>query len=169
MGTRIVVMKDGVVQQVDTPQNIYNFPSNIFVAGFMGSPQMNFFDGQVVEENDKLYATIESQRILLPEETTKVLKKENLQGKDVTFGIRPENIELDNEYESSTNHEAINARVEVVELMGAESYIHTKADNQNLTIRVNGTTDYKVGQLAKIYVDTSKIHVFNKETEMRVI
>lgn len=169
MGTRIVVMKDGIVQQVDTPQNIYNFPANIFVAGFMGSPQMNFFDGQILEEDDKLYATIESQKILLPEETAKVLKKENLAGREVTFGIRPENIELDSEYESSANHQSINARVEVVELMGAESYIHTKVDNKALTIRVNGTTDYKVGQDAKIYMDASKIHVFNKETEMRVI
>lgn len=169
MGTRIVVMKDGIIQQVDTPQNIYNFPTNLFVASFIGSPQMNFFDGQIIEDGDKLYAAIDSQRVLLPEETAKVLKKENLGGKLVRFGIRPENIEVDQELIEANPEQVIEAQVEVIELMGAESYIYDRIGTIPMTVRVNGTTDLKVGQASKIYMDASKIHVFNKETEMRVI
>lgn len=169
MGTRIVVMKEGIIQQVDTPQNIYNFPSNIFVASFIGSPQMNFFDGQLVEEGENFYASIDSQRVLLPEETSKVLKKENLAGKIVTFGIRPENIYTDKETVEENPKQIIETQVEVIELMGAESYIYTKVGASQISIRVNGTTDLKVGQDAKVYLNTSKMHIFNKETEMRVI
>ena len=169
MGTRIVVMKDGYIQQVDTPQNIYNYPSNIFVARFMGSPQMNFFDGKVVFKGDKAYATLDDQMILLPETSAAILKKENLDGKLVTFGIRPENLDDDKTLVAENPTEVIDVDIEVIELMGAESYVYGKSGNASLTIRMDGTTELKVGQKAKMHLDASKIHVFNKETELRVI
>jgi multiple sugar transport system ATP-binding protein len=169
MGTRIVVMKDGIVQQVDTPQNIYNFPANIFVASFIGSPQMNFFDGKIVFEGEKAYATLDTQKILLPESSANILKKENLEGKLVTFGIRPENLDDDKSLVAARPTEVIELEIEVIELMGAESYIYGKVGNTSITIRVDGTTDLKVGEKAKIHIEASRIHVFNKETEARVI
>lgn len=169
MGTRIVVMKDGIIQQVDTPQNIYNNPENIFVASFIGSPQMNFFDGEIVEEDGKVYATFDGQKLLLPEENAAKVKESNLVGKVVTFGIRPENLSDDEELIAQNPNDLVDLTVEVIELLGAESYIHTKGTANTLTIRVNGTTDLKVGEKTKMYVDTSKIHVFNKETEHRII
>lgn len=169
MGTRIVVMKDGVVQQVDTPQSIYNYPANTFVASFIGSPQMNFFEGQVVAEGDKYYATFDKQRILLPEESAKVLKEKNYAGKSVTFGIRPENLDDDAQLVQAHPDELVDVTVEVIELMGSESYIYTKEAGHNMTVRVSGTTPLKVGERAKIYVDATKIHVFDKESELRVI
>ena len=169
MGTRIVVMRDGIIQQVDTPQNIYNFPSNKFVAGFIGSPQMNFFDGKVVVEGEKAYATLGGQKILLPEETAKVVKKENLAGTEVTFGIRPEHLDDDPELVAANPGEVVDVEVEVIELMGSESYIYVKDETTPLTVRVNGTTKLTVGDKAKIHLDAAKIHIFNKETEMRIV
>ena len=169
MGTRIVVMKDGIIQQVDTPQNIYNFPANLFVASFIGSPQMNFFDGKVEFDGEKAYATLGGQKILLPESSANTLKKEKLDGKLVTFGIRPENLDDDKALVAENPTEIINLDVEVIELMGAESYIYGKSGEASMTIRVDGTTDLKVGQKAQIHIDAKRIHVFNKETEARII
>lgn len=169
MGTRIVVMKDGIVQQVDTPQNIYNNPVNMFVASFIGSPQMNFIDGKLSFEGDKVYATFEGQKILLPEEKANKLNKALLQGKVVTFGIRPEDIEDEEELVDENPERVVELRVEVVELMGAESYIHTKTGNSAITVRVNGTTNLKIGQKSKFYMDASKVHIFDKETEVKLV
>ena len=169
MGSRIVVMKDGIIQQVDTPQNIYNHPSNMFVASFIGSPQMNFIDGEVKIEGDKAYALFENEKILLPEEATSKLKREGLDGKAVKFGIRPEELDDDKELIEANPTEVIDASVEVIELMGAESYIYTKIGNTKLTVRVNGSTALKVGEQAKVHINPNRIHVFDKETELRVI
>ena len=167
MGTRIVVMKAGIVQQVDTPQNIYNYPANKFVASFIGSPQMNFIDGKLAFEDGKVYATFDGEKILLPEEKAKKLNEALLRDKVVTFGIRPENLSDDEELIDEKPDEVIEVRVEVVELMGAESYIYTKNAGSNITLRVNGTTALKVGDKARVHVDPTKIHVFDKETEVR--
>ena len=169
MGTRIVVMRDGVVQQVDTPQNIYNYPSNKFVASFIGSPQMNFFDGQVVFEGEDGYATIGGQKVKLTEEAVKVAKKENLQGKEVTFGIRPEYLDDSAELVAKNPATVVDSEVEVIELMGSESYIYVKVGSTPLCVRVNGTTSLKVGDKAKIYLDTRKMHIFDKESELRLV
>ena len=168
MGTRIVVMKAGIVQQVDTPQNIYNYPANKFVASFIGSPQMNFIDGKLSFEDGKVYATFDGEKILLPEEKAKKLNEALLKDKVVTFGIRPEHLSDDEELIDERPEEVIGVRVEVVELMGAESYIYTKNAGSNITIRVNGTTELKVGQKARVHMDPTKIHVFDKETEVRL-
>ena len=167
MGTRIVVMKDGVIQQVDTPQNIYNYPTNLFVAGFMGSPQMNFIDGVIEKSGNDLFASFNGNKIKFPADKCDALK--SYIGKEVTFGIRPEKVSDDKELIANNPHSTIVGDIEVVEHMGAESYVYTKCGNASVTIRIEGTTNLKVGEKAKIYLDANSLHVFDKDTTLRVI
>lgn len=169
MGTRIVVMKDGLVQQVDTPQEIYNNPANIFVAGFIGSPQMNFIEGKVVEEGGKFFAYFQKEKVQIEEGHAKVIKEKGFLGKAVIFGIRPEHLDDNIELVEANKNTIISAKVEVTELMGAESYIYTKCGDQNMTIRVNGSTALQSGDNAKFYMDVNKLHVFDKETEVKIV
>lgn len=165
LGTRIVVMKDGVIQQVDTPQNIYENPQNIFVAGFIGSPQMNFIDCKVVEKDNKVSLVFGEDNIILPEDKGKKLKDLSLIGKDVMMGIRPENITDKDEHISQHRDAVMKAKVEVTELLGAETLLYLNKDKVNITVRVNGTSNAKAGDIIEVALDSSKIHVFNKETE----
>jgi multiple sugar transport system ATP-binding protein len=165
MGTRIVVMKDGLIQQVDTPQFIYDHPTNIFVAGFIGSPQMNFVDAKLVEANGKVAVAFGDDKIVLPEDKTVVLKDKGYVGKDIIMGIRPENLD-----EATGSETAIiEATVEVTELMGAETYIYLAKGKANFVARVNGTSKVKAGDKLKVSIDTSKIHIFDKETEITIL
>ncbi|MDT8716740.1 sn-glycerol-3-phosphate ABC transporter ATP-binding protein UgpC [Clostridium sp. 19966] len=165
MGSRIVVMKDGLVQQVDTPQYIYDHPANIFVAGFIGSPQMNFLDAKLAEVNGKVSVTFGEDVIPLPDDKAAALKEKGYVGKDIIMGIRPENIDEAVGSESVL----VEATVEVTELMGAETYIYLQKGKGNLVARVNGTSKAKPGDKLKITLDATKIHVFDKETEITVI
>ena len=167
MGTRIVVMKDGVIQQVDTPQNIYNYPTNLFVAGFMGSPQMNFIDGVIEKSGNDLFASFNGNKIKFPADKCDALK--SYIGKEVTFGIRPQSLSDDKELIANNPHSTIVGDIEVVEHMGAESYVYTKCGNASVTIRIEGTTSLKVGEKAKIYLNANSLHVFDKDTTLRVI
>jgi multiple sugar transport system ATP-binding protein len=169
MGTRIVVMKDGIVQQVDSPQEIYNNPANIFVAGFIGSPQMNFIDGTIKEEGGKYFACFQSEKIEMPMDKARLLKEKGYIGKNVIIGVRPEHLDDDQELVAANPTTVIKSKVEVTELMGAESYIYTKLGDQNITVRVNGSTKLQNGQEAKFYVDANKIHIFDKETELKLV
>ena len=153
MGTRIVVMKDGIIQQVDTPQNIYNYPTNLFVAGFMGSPQMNFIDGVIEKSGNDLFASFNGNKIKFPADKCDALK--SYIGKEVTFGIRPQSLSDDKELIANNPHSTIVGDIEVVEHMGAESYVYTKCGNASVTIRIEGTTNLKVGEKAKIYLDAN--------------
>ncbi|EKQ51421.1 MULTISPECIES: sn-glycerol-3-phosphate ABC transporter ATP-binding protein UgpC [unclassified Clostridium] len=168
MGTRIVVMKDGIVQQVDTPLNIYNTPNNLFVASFIGSPQMNLVTGTAVEKDGKVYCKFEENNILLPEEKAKVLKDNGYVGKEVVFGIRPEHLDDNEEIISKNPTATLTGDVEVVERMGAESYIYFKSGNNNMTARVDGSTKCEPKDKIKLYVQNENIHVFDKETELRI-
>lgn len=169
MGTRIVVMKDGVVQQVDTPQHIYDHPANIFVAGFIGSPQMNFIDSKLVEEGGKVLVVFGEDTVELPEDKAKVLKEKGYIGKDVIMGIRPENLDDGTDFIAAHSKATFNANVEVTELMGAETYIYLSKEKSNLVARVNGSSPVKSGETIKIALDESKIHIFDKETELAVL
>ena len=168
MGTRIVVMKDGIIQQVDSPQNIYNFPANLFVAGFIGSPQMNFVDGTVDKDGDDLYAIFDGNRIKLPKSKADILKEQGYVGKTVVFGIRPEHISDKVKLIEKNPNSVIAGNVEVIELMGAESYIYTKSGNSQMNIRVEGTTSLKIGEKASLYLDAEKLHIFDKDSESRI-
>ncbi|MDR3598647.1 sn-glycerol-3-phosphate ABC transporter ATP-binding protein UgpC [Clostridium sp.] len=168
MGTRIVVMKDGIVQQVDSPLNIYNTPTNLFVAGFIGSPQMNLVNGMVVENDGKLYCKFEENNILLPQEKAKVLKDKGYVNKEVVFGMRPEHLDDNIEIIEANPKATLTGNVEVVERMGAESYIYFKSGNNNMTARVDGSTKCEPKDKIKLYVENENIHVFDKETELRI-
>jgi multiple sugar transport system ATP-binding protein len=165
MGTRIVVMKDGIIQQVDTPQFIYDHPVNIFVAGFIGSPQMNFVDVAIQENGGKMALSFGDESIVVPEDKAKFLKEKGYAGKNVIMGIRPESLD-----EATGSEEAvIECTVEVTELMGAETYIYLSKGKANLVARVNGTSKAKPGDKLKISLDTDKIHIFDKESELTVL
>ena len=169
MGTRIVVMKDGIVQQVDTPSNIYGHPTNIFVAGFIGSPQMNFVEARVAEKDGKVLVAFGDDILVLPEDKSKILKEQGYIGKDVIFGIRPEDIDDNPEFISEHMDSAIETNVELTELMGAETYLYLTKGKLNMTIRVSGTSKSKAGDKITVAMDLTKVHIFDKETEITVI
>ena len=166
MGTRIVVMKDGVIQQVDSPINIYNNPANLFVAGFIGSPQMNFLEGK---DGNDVCAVFGENKIILPAEKAQILTKSGYVGKSVTFGIRPEHLSDDADLIAANPGSIVKGHVEVIELMGSESYIYTKCGNSSLNIKIEGSTELKIGEVASLYLKAEKLHVFDKETELRVV
>ena len=164
LGTRIVVMKDGVVQQVDTPQNLYDKPQNLFVAGFMGSPQMNFLDGVVSISGENVTINCAGVDIPLPPAKAKKLIEGGYDGKTVTFGIRPEDV-YDSEMFIETAKASFEATVKVYELLGAEVYLYFELDEFPITARVDPRTTARPGDTIKVAFDVEKIHVFDKETE----
>ena len=165
LGTRIVVMKDGVVQQVDTPQNLYDKPCNLFVAGFMGSPQMNFMDAVVEIKGETAYLKIADQSIELPPAKSKKLIDGGYNGKTVTFGIRPEDVD-DSEMFVNTAKAVFESTVNVYELLGAEVYLYFDLEGFPITARVDSRTTARPGDKVKFGFDVEKIHVFDKETEL---
>ena len=169
MGDRIVVMKDGMIQQVDTPQNLYDYPCNIFVAGFIGSPQMNFLDGTLQKSGDQYTVDLAGTTIPLPKEKTADGKLDAYVGKTLKVGIRPEDIKDDEEFleKHSTSH--LNAEVEVSELMGAEIYLYLTYQGQNLMARVAPTSKSRRGDKIVVAMDTNKIHLFDPESEKTLL
>ena len=167
LGTRIVVMKDGVVQQVDTPQNLYDKPGNLFVAGFMGSPQMNFLDAEVEVNGDKASLKIAGQSIELPPAKAKKVIDGGYAGKTVTFGIRPEDVD-DSEMVVSTSKAVFESTINVYELLGAEVYLYFDLAEFPITARVDSRTTARPGDKVKFAFDVEKIHVFDKETEQTI-
>ena len=168
LGTRIVVMKDGVVQQVDTPQNLYNAPGNLFVAGFIGSPQMNMLDAVVDVKGQDVYLKVgSSATIKLPQAKAKKLIDGGYNGKTVIMGIRPENM-TDEEDVIAKSEAVLEAKIEVYELLGAEVYLYFTVNGSNMTARVNPRTQARTGDVVKFALDVDKIHVFDKETELTI-
>ena len=168
LGTRIVVMKDGVVQQVDTPQNLYEKPANLFVAGFMGSPQMNFLDATVKVEGDVAKLCFAGKEIPLPPAKSKKLIDGGYDGKVVTFGIRPEDIYDSQMFIESSPQSVFESTVKVYELLGAEVYLYFDIEEFPITARVNPRTTSRPGDTVKFAMDVEKIHVFDKDTELTI-
>ncbi|SHE40553.1 maltose ABC transporter [Clostridium fallax] len=168
MGTRIVVMKDGIVQQVASPQMVYDHPANVFVAGFIGSPQMNFINVKVEDKGGKTALVFGKEEFELLPEQVSILKEKGYIGKDVIMGIRPEHIDDDPDFISQNQNSVMEVNVEVTELMGAESYIYVSNEGNSLTIRVNGSTKLQTGDKAKFAIEIDKVHVFDKDTELTV-
>ena len=161
MGDRIVVMKDGFIQQVDTPQNLYEFPCNEFVAGFMGSPQMNFIDAVIEKKGDGYALKFGQYSINIPKDYV---------GKDVVFGIRPEDVHDEPDFIAKASADSIvEADVEVTELMGAETYLYLNCEGNAITARVEPTSTAKGGDRSKIAFDLKKMHLFDKETEKTIL
>ena len=165
LGTRIVVMKDGIVQQVDTPQNLYDKPQNLFVAGFMGSPQMNFLDATVEVNGDVASLKVAGHSIPLPPAKSKKLIDGGYNEKVVTFGIRPEDIYDSEMYIEAFPNSVFESTIKVYELLGAEVYLYFDIDEFPVTARVDSRTTARPGDVVKFAMDVEKIHVFDKETE----
>ena len=167
LGTRIVVMKAGIVQQVDTPQNLYEKPANLFVAGFMGSPQMNFLDATVKVEGNVANLVVAGKSIPLPAAKSKALIDGGYNGKTVTFGIRPEDV-YDSEEFLANAPTTFESKVKVYELLGAEVYLYFDLEQFPITARVDSRTNARPGDAIKFAFDIDKIHVFDKETEVTI-
>ena len=178
MGTRIVVMKDGIVQQVDTPQKLYDFPCNSFVAGFIGSPQMNFLDAKVLKEGEDFFVEFGSEdtktrsgvkyKIRLPETKNNKDCLVPYIDKDVVIGIRPEHVHDEEDLIAKFPDGIVEANVEVTELMGAEKYLYTVCEGQNINGRVAPTSTARPGDTIKITIEPGKIHIFDKDTQQTI-
>ena len=160
MGDRIVVMKDGIIQQVDTPQNLYNYPCNKFVAGFIGSPQMNFLEAAVEKEGEEFALVFGEHRIHVrkPELASYV-------GRKVIFGIRPEDIHAEESFLSMSEGSNIQAKVNLAEMMGFEIYLYLTCSGQRIVARVPSRTGIRADDEVRLALDTNKIHIFDSETE----
>ncbi len=169
LGTRIVVMKDGIVQQVDSPIELYNRPKNLFVAGFIGSPQMNFIEATVVKNGNTANLTFGKHTIKLPEPKGKALLDAGYEGKEVTFGIRPEDVKDEEIFINTSPESVVDATVKVYEMLGAEVFLYFALEQYEITVRVDPRTSARPGDTIKIAMDTSKIHVFDKETELVIV
>ncbi len=169
MGDRIVVMRDGVIQQVDTPQNLYDYPCNLFVAGFIGSPQMNFLDGTVKKNGNAYSVDVNGTVLSLPTEKTADGKLDAYVGKTVKVGIRPEDIKDDAEFLAKHPNSKMEAEVEVSELMGAEIYLYMNYKGQNVMARVAPTSKARRGDKVTVAVDENKIHLFDPATELVIM
>ena len=175
MGDRIVCMKDGFVQQVDTPQNLYENPVNKFVAGFLGSPQMNFIDAELKEEYGQYIVEFGATngrgnryQIIVPE--SKV--NEDLAayvGKEIILGVRPESIHDEEMYLSNASTGVIDTNVEITEMMGAETYLYLLCEGIPLTARVSPRSTARPGDDIKVAIDPNRIHIFDKETEKAIV
>ncbi|MBZ4667510.1 MAG: multiple sugar transport system ATP-binding protein [Epulopiscium sp.] len=168
LGTRIVVMKDGIIQQVDSPSNLYSKPNNLFVAGFIGSPQMNFIDTKVVKRGDDIILTFGDEEIKLPQEKAKKLIEGGYEGKEVIMGIRPEDLHDEPAFLEVSPDSIITCDIEVTEMLGAEVFLYMVCQGQNLTARVDPRCQAKPGDKFKIALDVNRIHVFDKETEQTI-
>ena len=166
---KIVVMKDGIVQQVDTPQNLYENPVNEFVAGFMGSPQMNFLDAVLSREGNQYSLTFGECTVKIPQSKTEGASLDDYVGKSVTFGIRPEDVHDEPDFLAKAQDSTAKANVEVTELMGSETYLYLSCEGNPITARVEPTSTAKSGDNIAIALDMSKCHIFDKETEKAVL
>ena len=172
MATRIVVMRDGIIQQVDTPQNLYDAPCNLFVAGFIGTPQMNFINGTLTLRGQDLYATFGTTELKLPAEKANNPALKEYIGQEVIFGVRPEAIHDEPMFLQTMADTVMDVAVDVTELMGAEIYLYLGFEGmedatggKNIIARVSSRSQARAGDTIKVAIDTSRIHIFDKDTD----
>ena len=158
MGDRIVVMKDGIIQQIDTPQALYDRPCNKFVAGFLGSPQMNFINAVLSKNGGKYTLDFDKYHVPVPESKVNA-DLDNYVGKEVVMGIRPEDV-------ADTPNGSMSSTVKVYELLGAEVFLYFDVNGTQVTARVDPRTTARPGDVVKFAIDVEKIHIFDKETEL---
>ena len=168
MGDRIVVMKDGFIQQVDTPQVLYDYPCNIFVAGFIGSPQMNFIDAMISKKGDAYYIDFLGYSMPIPKYKGGKELFDNYVGKEVVFGLRPEDLHIAADPSAVDQSTVISATVDLVELMGAETYVYMDCNGTRLMSRSQERFAGKHGDTAQFAVNLDKIHLFDMQTEQAI-
>ena len=169
MATRIVVMKDGLIQQVDTPQNLYDAPCNIFVAGFIGTPQMNFITGKLTKKGEDVFFNFENVSLKLPKEKAEAPELADYIGQEVVVGLRPEGISDDAKVVEANPDSSLDVSVDVTELMGAEIYLYLTINETNLIARVSSRSLSRAGDKIKVAFDMSRLHIFDKDTERCII
>ena len=162
MADRIVIMKDGFVQQIGSPQEVYNTPNNVFVAGFIGSPAMNFFN---VTLKDGVISNGKGLSLQLPEAKRKLLEDKGYNGKELIFGIRPEDIESAQIAIDTYPSSSVKAEVVVSELLGAETMLYTRVDDTEFVSKVDARDFHNPGETVELAFDLNKSHFFDKETE----
>ena len=160
LGDRIVIMKDGYIQQIGTPQEVFNHPANLFVAGFIGMPVMNFFDAKLVEKDGKYCVELGGVSVELSSEKEARLKANGVKTQDITLGVRPEHTDV--------SEDGIAAKVEVSEMMGSSVHLHVNADGHDViiivpTVEMKG--NYRIGDTVHFSFKGNVAHVFSKETE----
>jgi multiple sugar transport system ATP-binding protein len=166
MGTRIAVMKEGVLQQVDTPQALYDRPGNQFVAGFIGSPSMNFFEMQLIRSDEELFAQSETLRLRVPPDRHTALKDHI--GQAIVVGLRPEDIYDANFVAPGIKAASIEAQVDVTELMGNEIFLYLVNGAHSFVARVDPRSRARVGNTVTLTINLDKLHFFNKATERAI-
>ncbi len=169
MASRIVVMKDGVIQQVDAPQTLYDKPCNIFVAGFIGTPQMNFVNGTLEKKGDAVHFVFEGGDIKLPAEKTSGDAIKEYIGKEVVVGIRPESIHDEPVHLTTLADSVVTATVDVTELMGSEILLYLLVGESRLVARVSPRSTSRAGDEITVAIDTARIHIFDKDTERCIV
>ena len=171
MGTRIVLMKDGVMQQNDTPQNLYDFPENLFVAGFIGTPQMNIFRVKLEKGIDGVYAVFGENRVKVPAGKLQRFTSDSYIGREVYMGVRPENIHDEQAFLAASPDSIIDVSVEIVELMGSETYLYlsTSGKSDNIIARVDPRSPARAGDKIPVALDANRLHFFDIETEKTIL
>jgi multiple sugar transport system ATP-binding protein len=167
MGHRIAVMREGVLQQLDTPQTLYDRPANLFVAGFIGSPAMNFFPGQLVSEGQDLWVQTTGLKLRVPERSRAQLTSSN--GREVVFGVRPEHIHHRNEVREAAPGTSANVKVSVVEPLGSEVFAYLSANGHEFIARMDASAKPVPGETIETVFETERLHIFDKETEQALV
>ncbi|MBR2572059.1 MAG: sn-glycerol-3-phosphate ABC transporter ATP-binding protein UgpC [Clostridia bacterium] len=171
MGTRIVVMKDGIIQQVDTPKNLYDYPTNRFVASFIGTPQMNFFRVKLEAGGGSVHAVFGENRIRIPAPKLQKFISDSYIGREVIMGIRPENIHDEESFLNDAPDACIEATVELAEQMGSETYLYlrTTGKDDNVIARVDPRSTSRVGETIRVGFEVAHMHFFDAETEKTIL
>ena len=160
LGDRIVIMRDGYIQQIGTPQEVFNHPANLFVAGFIGMPVMNFFDAELKREGNKFFVELSGVKVELDGEKTARLLKNDVQSQPITLGVRPEHTDI--------SDQGVPARVDVAEMMGSSVHLHVNADGRDVIIivpTIDMKGNYNIGDTVHFTFDGKVAHVFSKETD----
>lgn len=163
MASRIVIMKDGFIQQVGAPKEVYDYPINVFVGGFIGSPAMNFFTGTITETS----FVVGDTSFVIPPTKLKSLHEKGYINCEIILGVRPEHFETHSS--GNASEVKVDTLVDVAELMGAEINIYAQINNQNFVARVDSEFTVTANQHIPLYVDMTKVHFFDKESELRII
>jgi len=169
LGTRIVLLKDGVIQQADTPQNLYHKPVNLFVAGFIGSPKMNFINARAVRDGGGVYLHFGKHRIKLTESKARALLDGGYPDKEVIMGVRPEDLRAEESFVANSRDTAIDAEVEATEMLGADAFLRLNCAGHSLTARTDPSSAAKAHDVIRVALDADRIHIIDKDTETAVV
>ncbi|MGX8692441.1 MAG: TOBE domain-containing protein, partial [Clostridia bacterium] len=160
LGDRIVIMRDGYIQQIGTPQEVFNHPANLFVAGFIGMPVMNFFDAELKREGDKFFVELGGYKVELSPDKEERLLKNDVQSQPITLGVRPEHTDL--------VENGVKAKVDVSEMMGSSVHLHLTAEGRDVIVivpTVDLKENFRMGDAIQFGFNGKVAHVFSKETD----